>query len=74
MVLTIPYKKSQELGAILKREIEKFDLCEEDRLGRGLGMRSKGEGLKVKGLQKNATLWATTPEFPPLQGMNLLLP
>lgn len=36
----------------MKREIDKLDLSEEDKLGRVLGMRSEEEGLKLKGLEK----------------------
>lgn len=44
----------------LKREIDGLDLTEEGKVGRGLGMRSEEEELKLKGLEK-MPLWGHNP-------------
>lgn len=44
----------------MKREIDGLDLTEEGKVGRGLGMTSEEEELKLKGLEK-MPLWGHNP-------------
>lgn len=63
LLLSSPHTQLGRKGSrkpYLKREIDQLDLSEEDKMGRGLGMRSEEEELKLKGLEK-MPLWGQQP-------------